>query len=113
MNSAKHTPCLWRRCEDSFHQQHAILWPGISRSANLLAMLNVSLFFLNGSVKTGGYFYPLISLSLLAIATLLILLPLGYHDRLWYYLGVLMICVAAGWLLGASILYWLHGGSPS
>jgi hypothetical protein len=111
MSPANKMPCLWRRCEDSFHQQHAILWPGISRTANLLAILNVSLFFLNGSVKSGGYYYPLVSLSLLAVAALLILLPLGQHDRLWYYLAVLMICTAAGWLLGASILYWLNSGN--
>ncbi len=108
MKSGEPSPCFWRRCEDSFHQQHSILWPAVSRTANLLAMLNVSMFFLNGAVKSDGYFYPLISLSLLAAATLLILLPLGQHDRLWYYLAVLMICTAAGWLLGASVLYWLH-----
>lgn len=101
-------PGPWRRCENCFHEQHAILWPSLSRTANLIAMLNVSLFFLNGAVKSGGYYYPLISLSLLAAAALLILMPLGLHTRLWFYLLILMLCIAAAWLLGSSILYWLH-----
>lgn len=99
---------VWRRCERCFHEQHAILWPSLSRTANLIAMLNVSLFFLNGAVKCGGYYYPVISLALLAAAALMILMPLGLHTRLWFYLLILMLCAAAAWLLGASILYWLH-----
>ncbi|MBK1829454.1 hypothetical protein JIN77_01850 [Verrucomicrobiaceae bacterium R5-34] len=102
--------CL-KNCTSSFHQQHAILWPAVSRTANLLAVLNVSLFFLNGSVKSGGYYFPLLSLSLLALAVLLVLLPLGQHDRLWYYLVVLTLCGIAAWLLGSSILYWLQSNA--
>lgn len=99
---------FWQRCENCFREQHAILWPSLSRTVNLIAMLNVSLFFLNGAVKTGGYYYPLVSLSLLALAALFILLPLGLHHRLWFYLFVLMLGITASWLLGASILFWLQ-----
>ena len=99
---------FWRRCENCFHEQHAILWPSLSRTANLIAMLNVSLFFLNGAVKSGGYYYPLISLSVLAFVALMILLPLGLHTRLWFYLFILTLGIIATWLLGASILYWLR-----
>lgn len=99
---------VFRYCQNCFHEQQAVLWPTLSRTVNLIAMLNVSLFFLNGAVKSGGYFYPLISLSLLAVATLLILLPLGLHQRLGFYLLVLALGIAATWLLGASILYWLQ-----
>lgn len=113
MMPAESKSSFLRRCEDCFHQQHAILWPALSRTANLLAMLNVSLFFLNGAVKSGGYYYPLISLALLAGLSLLILMPLGLHDRLWYYLTGLAVCGAAAWLLGASILFWLHTGHPA
>jgi len=109
----KREACLWKSCENCFREQHAILWPALSRTINLLAILNVSLFFLTGSVKTGGYWFPLLSLALLALAALLLLLPLGHHHRLWYYLLSLMLCIAAGWLLGASILYWLQSGNPS
>jgi len=92
-------------------QQQAILWPSLSRISVAIAAFNVSLFFLNGAVKTGGYFYPLISLSLIAIVTILTLLPLGQHARLWFYLLMLTLCGVAGWLLGASIIYWLHSVS--
>ncbi|MDP3851708.1 MAG: hypothetical protein Q8Q59_14480 [Luteolibacter sp.] len=100
-----------RRCQDCFREQHIVLWPALSRSVNLLAILNVSLFFLTGAVRTGGYWFPLVSLALLALASLLILLPLGFHDRLGYYLLNVALCVAAGWLLGASIVYWLNRAS--
>jgi len=96
-----------RRCQDCFREQHAILWPALSRTLNLLAILNVSLFFLTGAVRSDGYWFPLVSLALLALAALLILLPLGFHNRLGFYLLNLGLCVAAGWFLGASILYWL------
>jgi len=113
MKTVDSKPSFRQRCEDCFHQQHSILWPGLSRTANLLAMLNVSLFFLNGAVESGGYYYPVISLSLLAGLSLRILMPLGFHDRLWYYLTGLALCCAAAWLLGASILFWLHAGHPA
>lgn len=100
-----------RRCHDCFRQQHAVLWPALSRTINLLAILNVSLFFLTGAVRSDGYWFPLVSLALLALAGLLILLPLGFHDRLSYYLLNVALCVAAGWLLGASIVYWLNRAS--
>ena len=85
-----------------------MLWPSLSLTVNLIAMLNISLFFLNGAVKCGGYYYPLISLSLLALAALLILTPLGLHGHFWFYGINLLLGIAAGWLLGASILFWLH-----
>ena len=100
--------CLWRCCEDCFHQQHAILWPALSRTANLLVILNVSLFFLTGAVTRQGYRFPVYSLALLAVATLFILMPLGLHHRLWFYLSVLFLYVVSGWLLGASIVYWFE-----
>lgn len=96
-----------RRCQHCFREQHAILWPALSRTINLLAILNVSLFFLTGAVRTGGYWFPLVSLTLLAVATLMLLLPLGFHERLGFYLLNVAICTAAGWFLGASIVYWL------
>ncbi|MFU8892978.1 MAG: hypothetical protein ACNA8L_05060 [Luteolibacter sp.] len=99
---------MMRRCQDCFREQHAILWPALSRSISLLAILNVSLFFLTGAVRTDGYWFPLVSLALLAIASLLLLLPLGFHDRLGFYLLNVAICAVAGWFLGASIVYWLN-----
>lgn len=98
------------RCEQCFLEQHAILWAGVCRTINLLAVLNISMFFLSGEVKKHGYYYPIISLALLAIASLLALLPLGFHNWLGYYMLVLILCIIAGALLGLSILYWLHTG---
>ena len=52
-----------RRCQDCFREQHLVLWPALSRSVNLLAILNVSLFFLTGAVRTGGYLGPASSIG--------------------------------------------------
>ena len=101
-------PRIWSHCEECFREQHAILWPSLSRTANLLAVLNVSLFFLNDAVRTGGYWFPVVSLLLIGAASLLILLPMGWHGRLGFYLFVLALYLAAAWLFGASILHWIH-----
>lgn len=101
-------PSLLQRLGARFREQHTVLWPALSRTANLMAMMNVSLFFLNGAVRCGGSYYPIISLMLLATASLLIVLPLGLHQRLGWYVVVLVLAWAAGWLLGTSILVWLR-----
>jgi hypothetical protein len=103
---------LWQRCDRCFREQSIYLWPHLSRAINLLVMVNISLFFLTGAVTKQGYYFPLVSLGLLALGVLLILLPLGLQDRLAFYFSVLGICLAAGWFLGASIMYWLqHNGA--
>jgi hypothetical protein len=99
---------MWSKCERCFREEHSILWPALSRTANLLAVLNVSLFFLTAAVRKGGYWYPVVSLTLIGVATLLILLPLNLHGRLGFYLLVLALYVASALLLGASIAYWLR-----
>jgi hypothetical protein len=77
-----------------------------------MVIVNISLFFLTGAVTRQGYYCPLISLCLLAVANVLILLPLGLQARLKFYLLVMSLCLVGAWLLGASILYWLkHGGA--
>jgi hypothetical protein len=102
---------VWGRCERCFQEQSVYLWPHLSRAVNLMVMLNISLFFLTGAVTNRGYYYPVISLCLLAAAALLILLPLGFQDRLPFYLMVLGFCLLSGWFLGSSIYHWLkHGG---
>jgi hypothetical protein len=97
----------WARCDRCFRDQYFLLWPHLSRAISLLAVANISLFFLTGAVTEGGYYFPVISLCLLAVATLLILLPLGLQDRLPFYFFVMALCLIAGSLLGASIVYWL------
>lgn len=82
----------------------------LSRTINLLVVLNISLFFLTGAVGSGGYWFPIVSLCVLALAAFLTLLPLGLQNWLPFYLFVLMLCLASGWFLGASIHYWFKQG---
>lgn len=99
---------MWAHCDRCFHEQYAVLWPNLSRVLSLLVILNISRFFLTGAVTRGGYYYPVISLAVLAAAELLILLPFGLQARLGCYLLVLGFCLVAAWFLGASIVYWMH-----
>jgi len=79
MNSPGLMRSMWASCDRCFHEQYAVLWPNLSRVLSLLTMLNISLFFLTGAVTRGGYYYPVISLAVLAAAELLILLPFGWQ----------------------------------
>ncbi len=108
MNGAALLRRMWSHCDRCFHEQYAVLWPNLSRVLSLLVVLNISLFFLNGAVTRGGYYYPVISLAVLAAAELLTLLPLGWQARLGFYLLVLGLCFVAAWFLGSSIVYWMH-----
>lgn len=99
---------VWKHCDRCFHEQNIFLWPHLSRAIGLMVVLNTSLFFLTGAVTHGGYYYPIIALVLLAIAKLLILLPLGFQARLPFYMIVLALWIAAAWLLGASLIHWLR-----
>ena len=56
---------IWDSCDQCFREQHSILWPHLSRTINLLVIVNISLFFLTGAVTRPGYYFPLISLCLL------------------------------------------------
>lgn len=76
---------IWDCCDQCFREQNSILWPHLSRTINLLVIVNISLFFLTGGVTRSAYYFPLISLCLLALANLLILLPLGLQARLPFY----------------------------
>jgi len=100
---------LWDRCNQIFQEQSVYLWPHLSRAINLMVIVNVSLFFLTGTVRH-GYYFPIISLCLLALATLLILLPLGLQKELPFYFAVMGLCLTAGWFLAASIVYWFKHG---
>ncbi len=101
-------PCrLTEHCEKCFEEQHAILWPNLSRAVSLLAILNTSMFFLSGAVQFRGYFWPIYSLGLLASVEVVLLLPLGLNRQLWFYLSVLLVWLAAGWFFVGSLLFWL------
>lgn len=101
-------PCrIKEHCQRCFEEQHAILWPNLSRAVSLLAILNTSMFFLSGAVQFRGYFWPIYSLALLAVIEVVLLLPMGLNRQLWFYLSVLLVWLAAGWFFVGSVLFWL------
>ena len=99
---------VWGRCGLCFREHHLVLWPNLSRAVSLLAVLNTSLFFLTGAVTHGGYTWPTFSLCLLGVVEVLLLLPLGLHGRLGYYLLLVALTTVSGGLFLGSVAYWLR-----
>ena len=48
----------YSRLESVFDSDHVIYWSNLSRSNNLMVIVNISMFFLTGLVAK-GYFYTL------------------------------------------------------
>lgn len=98
----------WERCGVCFREHHLVLWPNLSRAVSLLAVLNTSLFFLTGAVTQGGYTWPTLSLCLLGVVEVLLLVPMGLHGRLGYYLLLVSLTMTSGGLFLGSVAYWLR-----
>jgi len=97
-----------KHCRVCFGEHATLLWPTLSRTVSLLAVLNTSLFFLTGAVTTGGYHWPVISLCFLGLVELMLLLPLGLHGRLWFYLALVGLTLTSGGFFLGSVAYWLR-----
>ena len=100
----------WKCCEECFLKDYDVLWSALSRNSNLLVILNISLFFLTEAVRSGGYYFPLISVGIIAVSILLTLLPLGWHRSMRFYLVNLVLFLAAGTMFVLSVLYWIQNG---
>ena len=96
-----------QKLNDSFERQMVIYWSNLSRTTNLLILLNISLFFVTELVTKSGYYYTYYSLSLLLIVKAGLLIPLGLLNRLWYYCIYLVIELAAIYFLVSSIWFWV------
>jgi len=95
---------------DHFRVHHAVYWANLGRAANLLVVLNVSLFFVSGLVTKYGYYYTYYSLLLLIPTYLGLLLPIGRIDRLGHYVLALLAFSGAWVFLGLSVVYWVGQG---
>jgi hypothetical protein len=95
------------RLTDSFEKQMVIYWANLSRTTNLLILLNISLFFVTELVTKKGYYYTYYSLFLLLIVKVGLLMPFGLLNRLWYYCIYLIVEIIAIYFLLSSILFWV------
>jgi len=96
-----------RKLNNSFESQMVIYWSNLSRTTNLLILLNISLFFVTELVTKKGYYYTYYSLFLLLIVKVGLLFPFGLLNRLWYYCIYLVFEVIAIYFLLSSILFWV------
>jgi hypothetical protein len=91
----------------SYQREHPLYWTSLSRTTNLLIILNLSLFFVTELVTRHGYYYTYYSLFCLGIVHLGLLLPLGLLSRLWYYCLFLIIEAVAIYYFVVSVWYWV------
>ncbi|MGH9381029.1 MAG: hypothetical protein ACRD2Z_10520 [Thermoanaerobaculia bacterium] len=99
---------LRARLDDHFARQQAIYWANLARTAGLLAILNVTLFFVTGLVTHQGYWFTYISLAALGGIYFLMLVPLGLTERLGTYLACLVLLAISGYFLIASVVHWVR-----
>ncbi|WP_373500569.1 hypothetical protein [Desulfococcus sp.] len=76
---------------------------------NLLVVMNISMFFLTGLVAK-GYFYTFYSLGCLGFVAVGQIIPTPWTRSLRYFGIYLIIELAAGYFLVASIIYWVQNG---
>ncbi|RDE24184.1 hypothetical protein DV711_00880 [Motiliproteus coralliicola] len=108
------TDQLWYRrwyaeAAGEFKANHGLYWSHLGHLNNLLAILNISLFFMTGLIAQ-GYYFTYISLSAIILVALITLLPLPCARRLGFYLGCLALEGIALYLLVASAIHWVQMG---
>ncbi len=90
-----------------FEKQMTIYWSNLSRTTNLLILLNISMFFVTELVTKHGYYYTYFSLLFLLLVKFGLLVPLGLLNRLWYYCIYLIMEILAIYFLLSSIWFWV------
>jgi hypothetical protein len=90
-----------------FKSNYVIYWNNLSRLTNMLIISNFSLFFLTELVTRDRYYYTHLSLGLLLIVHVVLFLPLGLLDRIWYYRLCLVLEFGSIYFFVVSIWYWV------
>jgi len=98
---------LIKKWKDSFERHRGIYWANLSRTTNLLIILNITLFFATELVTKHGYYYTTYSLYLLLFVQIGLLVPISFYNRLWYYCIFLICEILAIYLLVFSIWFWV------
>jgi hypothetical protein len=96
--------------QEVFDGTHANYWATLSRSNNLMVIMNISMFFLTGLVSK-GYYFTIYSLNCLLVVGVGVLVPTGLARRLWYYWIFLFVELLGLYFLFASVAYWVKNGS--
>jgi len=103
----RNLPTGLKKLNASFESQMMIYWSNLSRTTNLLIILNISLFFVTELVTKHGYYYTYYSLLLLLLVKVGLLFPFGLLNRLWYYCIHLALVIIAVYFVVSSIWFWV------
>jgi hypothetical protein len=90
-----------------FKSNYVTYWNNLSRLTNMLIISNFSLFFLTELVTRDRYYYTHLSLGFLFIVHVVLILPLGLLDRIWYYRLCLLLEFGSIYFFVVSIWYWV------
>ena len=96
-----------KHLQRDFRNNYVIYWNNLSRLTNMLIISNFSLFFLTELVTRDRYYYTHLSLGFLFIVHIVLILPLGVLDRLWFYCLSLLLEFISIYFFVVSIWYWV------
>lgn len=95
-----------------YSRDRSVYITNLARLANVLIVLNISLFFLTELVTLQGYYYTFYSLALLGLVYAGILIPHRWADRLWYYFFLLTLVSVAVYFVVISGWHWIATSRP-
>jgi len=98
---------VYNSIEKTYQENIQNFWTNLAHINSLLAIMNISLFFLTGLV-TQGYYFTFYSLALITTVALLALMPVPFYNRAWYYLMCLTLEGIAIYFLVSSVIYWVQ-----
>jgi hypothetical protein len=90
-----------------FKNNYGTYWNNLSRLTNMLIISNFSLFFLTELVTRDRYYYTHLSLGFLLIVHIILILPLGLLNRIWFYSLCLLLEFGSIYFFVVSIWYWV------
>ncbi len=93
----------YSRTEEFYRSELTLFCGNLSRLNGLVAVMNISLFFLTGLVAR-GYYFTYISLICVALVGIGLIVPTLRLKDLWYYCIFLLIeCVAVLFLISSIV----------
>ena len=99
---------MYATLQKNFDENASIYWANLSRTNNLIAALNISLFYVTQLVTHCGLYKSGYSLMCVTIVAILPLLPFGLIKQLWYYIIYLCLECIAAYFLVFSVWKWLE-----
>lgn len=98
---------MLKTLQEHFFDTYICYWGNLSRTNNLIAILNISLFYVTQLVTHCGLYKSAHSLLCVGIVAVIPLIPLGLVRNVWFYFACVVLEGIAAYYLIESIWTWL------